>query len=227
MICPRCGKELLESETFCSNCGTPVTNLEEQVTSEMQAVSQNYGPYKLTLRRPKSFVGCLVAYKIYIDNQKVGKIKNGGTFEIELPAGNHSISLNKNNAVNIMMDEDTTADVAIFGTNNVGITNVSGQSNADTNAQIGSYTAKSGPRTDGLLVLSIILPIASFIMYQTMQYIIMPWVYGIIMGLSIVNLVGLKNQNLSKEEHQSAFVKNCITIAVSLVAAIVSINIAV
>ena len=189
MICPRCGKELLESETFCSNCGTPVTNLEEQVTSEMQAVSQNYGPYKLTLRRPKSFVGCLVAYKIYIDDQKVGKIKNGGTFEIELPAGNHSISLNKNNAVNIMMDDDTTADVAIFGTNNVGI--------------------------------------ASFIMYQTMQYIIMPWVYGIIMGLSIVNLVGLKNQNLSKEEHQSAFVKNCITIAVSLVAAIVSINIAV
>ena len=38
--------------------------------------------YKIIINREKSFVGCLVGFKIYVDNNYVGKVKNGKTLII-------------------------------------------------------------------------------------------------------------------------------------------------
>lgn len=57
-------------------------------TSTMENANQNE-KFTLTLKRKKSFVACLISFNIYIDNQKVTKIKNGETVELSVPAGNH------------------------------------------------------------------------------------------------------------------------------------------
>lgn len=224
MICPRCGKELFDNETFCSNCGTPVNNIGEQVMNEPTYSNGNY-TYKLTLTRPKNFVGSLATFKVFIDDQLVGKIKNGGTLQIEIPSGTHLISINKNNAVNIEINEDTTADVVVFGANNFGIANVSGQANNETNAQLSVYAEKSKKKHDYLLYSSIILPIISVVMFYTIQYVIAVWTYGIVIGIGIINIAGLKNQNITSEERTKAVIKNFAAMIISIIAIIVTMNV--
>ena len=174
--------------------------------------------YKLTLRRPSNFVGCLVGFDIYIDDVKVGKIKNGKTIELEVAGGAHTISIHKSPGQNIFVDKDTTADVVVFGANNFGITNVngSGSNPSDNNDK---YLSKTIKNSNMVLIFSIILPIASAIMIFTIQRYLQPWVHGIVAGYGIVNLFGLKNLK-GTNEYKSILTKNIIAIVLSVVAAI-------
>ena len=104
--------------------------------------------YKLTLHRKKSFVGGMVAFDIYIDNVKVGKIKNGKTVELEITGGEHIISIHKNNPVSINITGDTTADVVVFGANNFGITNINGQGTESNNSINNNYIEKNNKKTN-------------------------------------------------------------------------------
>ena len=182
--------------------------------------------YKLTLTRQKAVVGCAVAFKIYIDNVKVGKIKNGQTIVLNVSAGNHIISVNKNNAVNIEINGDTTADVVVFGANNFGITNISGQSSNVVQEQINNnYVEKSKGKTNLVFWVSIILPVLSFILIYTAEMFITEWVYGLLIGLAIVNLFGLKNQNNDQKTRKSMLIKNIVTIIISTIMIFVTIYI--
>ena len=185
--------------------------------------------YKLTLSRKKNFVGCLVAFTIYIDNQKVGKIKNGETIQFDITAGNHQISINKNNAINIMINGDTTADVVVFAANNFGITNINGQGINNLNNQIdNNYIEKSIKKANLTLALSIILPIISVILFFTSEIFINAWIYGIIIGYAIVNTAGLNGQKDSMgKKYKSLQLKNIIAIVISAIAAIVTAYISV
>ncbi len=222
MICPRCGNQLQDNETFCSNCGTPVTELAPQINTETVPTYQD--KYKFTLIRKKSFVGSLVNYKIYVDNEMVGKIKNGQTVEMELTPGNHVISLNKMNPTNVVITEDTTAETAIMGSNSVGITNISGASNAGTNAATTQAVNNAGSAMK-LLIICILFPIISLIMYNVAQYVISAWVYGILIGYGIVNVVGLKNKELTKEQHTRELILNIIAMAICIGAIIITMNV--
>ena len=188
--------------------------------SSSNVSNNNGGKYKLTLTRKKNFVGCLIGFIIYIDGQKVGKIKNGKTLELEVAAGKHTISIHKNNPVDIVIDKDTTADVVVYGANNFGITNINGRgsSGEENKAQLDNYLKKSKMNTNLTLISSIVLPIVSLVLLFTIQFYIQFYFHGITAGLAIVNLAGLKNLKGTKE-HKSLLIKNIISIVVSVIAA--------
>ena len=192
--------------------------------------------YKLTLRRKKSFVGSVVALDVNIDNQKVGTIKNGETLELDITAGNHTIFLSKknllvsvdpNNAVNIQVNGDTTADVVLFGANNFGITNINGQGINVNSDSTQNYFEKNKKKSNLTLIASIIIPIISIVLFISAKLYITPWVYGIVIGYAIVNLVGLKSQKMN-EQYKSNLFKNIIAIIISILfsvaTAYISIN---
>ncbi|MBQ9012267.1 MAG: hypothetical protein IJ105_03800 [Bacilli bacterium] len=182
--------------------------------------------YKLTLTRKKSFVGGMVGFDIYIDNVKVGKIKNGKTVELEITGGEHIISIHKNNPVSINITKDTTADVVVFGANNFGITNINGQGTESNNSINNNYIEKNNKKTNMTLIISIILPIVSLILFILLKSYITPWVYGLVIGFAIVNMVGLKNFK-DNEKYKSLLIKNLIAIIISLIMAVISIYISV
>ena len=175
----------------------------------------NNGKFKLTLKRQKNFVGCLVDFDVYIDNIKVGKIKNGEILVLEVDAGVHEISIHKKNPTKVTITGDTTADVVVFGSNNFGITNINGEGFIQNN---GIEKNKKSTRT--VLVLSILIPAISLIMFYITGYYLKIWVHGIIVGYAIVNIFGLKNFK-QFEEYKSILIKNIISIIISIVSALV------
>lgn len=175
--------------------------------------------YKLTLNRPKNFVGCLVAFVVFIDGEKVGKIKNGKTLELEVEAGTHTISIHKNNPVNITIDRDTTADVVVFGANNFGITNINGSGANTSGENTEHYLERNVKKTNTTLIFSFIIPAVSVFMLFMWAYYIQVWVYGIVVGVAAVNIAGLK-QLKELPEYKSLLTKNIIAIVVSIIAGI-------
>lgn len=194
--------------------------MEQNTVPEMTGAKK----YKLILTRPSNFVGCLVGFIVYIDNVNVGKIKNGGTLELEVEAGNHTISIHKNNPVNILIDRDTTADVVVFGANNFGITNINGTGDLNTENRE-QYAEKNTKNTNATLIFSIIAPIISTIILVNWGYYLQVWIYGIIIGYALVNIFGLK-QLKGKPIYKSLLIKNIIAIVISIIACILSIMVA-
>ncbi|MBE6161101.1 MAG: hypothetical protein E7158_02620 [Firmicutes bacterium] len=187
-----------------------------------KVVNQNV-TYKLTLNRKKSFVGCLIGFDIYIDNKKVTKIKNGQTVEISVPAGNHLISVNNKNTVNILFNDNITADVVVFGSNDFGITNISGQnSNAVEITSNNIHLDENKKKTDILLIFSIIMPILSIVLIYEFNLYIKAWVYGLFIGYTIVTIAGLKNDKNSLE-YKSLLLKNIIAAIIYGISAILTV----
>lgn len=80
MFCTNCGKEISDSSQFCEFCGKSTQN-GIQIPKTIQ----------VTLQRRKRFTGCAIQMSIFIDNQKVAKLKNGESTQIEVPAGKHEV----------------------------------------------------------------------------------------------------------------------------------------
>ena len=230
MNCQKCGNVLLQNEQYCGKCGAPVSNLNSNVNNEQSFnysnVNNSYGPtkYKLILNRKKSFVGSLISFDIYIDNEKVGQIKNGETVELQVSSGDHQISINGNNAVNITISGDTTADVVVFGSNNFGITNVSGQGNGYVENKIDNkFIEKNKSATNSLFVISSLLSIGSVIMLIIKGVFLKPWIYGFLLGYALVNIAGIKNIKSSNvEEYNLLLKKNILTIVICAISIIIS-----
>lgn len=210
MFCPKCGKELNDYDKFCGGCGT--------------TISPSRTSYKLILTRPKNYVGCLISYDIYIDYVKVGKIKNGETIEFDISVGNHVISVNNANAVNINVTADVTADVVVYGAGNFGFANISGQqNNYEVNQMNENYKQKSVDKSNSTLLWSILIPIISIVLLFTIHYYVMSWVYGIYIGYAVVNLLGIKNLDIDEASKNKARIKNIIAIAICVVSIILTI----
>lgn len=227
MNCKNCGYTLFENEQYCRNCGNHISVQNTQINYQQQnnytnlSISNNSNKCKLTLRRKKAFVASLVAFEIYIDNVKVGKIKNGQTIEVEITIGNHEISINKNTPVSIVINKDTTVDVVVFGLNNYGISNIDEQ---NTNNIENNYVKKNEDKTNLIFYTSIILPIISLIMFLTINFYITHFVYALFMGCAIINVFGLKKLNLNNsKKYKSLLSKNIIAIILLAIAIIVTI----
>ena len=80
MFCTNCGKEIPDSSQFCEYCGKS-TQSKPQSTKNIQ----------VTIQRRKRFTGCAIPMSVFIDNQKVAKLKNGESTQIEVPAGKHQV----------------------------------------------------------------------------------------------------------------------------------------
>ncbi len=217
MNCKKCGSQIFANEEYCRNCG-------EKIDINNQIINQNYnqinnqvnnsninnmsGNSKLILNRKKNIIGCAVKFDVYIDNQLVGKIKNGQILEFEVTNGVHQIAINKKNPVNVTINADTTADVVVFGANNFGITNINGQTiNSDMNVT----NTNAEKTTNTVLITSIVLPIISVVMCYLIEYYIAFWVYAIIAGYAVVNISGLKNLKGS-DKYNNLLIKNIIAI---------------
>ncbi len=180
----------------------------EQNNINMQYQNVNPAPampqrFRLTLNRKRSIVGAAVTLDVNIDNQKVGTIKNGGTLELDVLAGNHIISVsrdstfvsvNPNNGVNVLINGNTTADVVLFGSNNFGITNINGQGVNSNGSNVVEHFARNKINAVVVFAVSIIISAISTIMFITSKMVIMPWIYGFVAGYAIVNLTGAKAQ---------------------------------
>jgi hypothetical protein len=181
---------------------------------------------KVTLNRKKSFVASLVAFKIYVDDIEVGKIKNGGTLVFEVTPGQHVFSINKASPINLIINADISADVVVYGANNFGFDNIGGVSLNTVNENINkNYSEKCKSQANGTLVASLLLPVISIILYfTTKEYLINSMFYGVIIGLACINIFGLKHLKSSDAKlYKTLLIKNIIAVLVSVIAAGVTI----
>ena len=215
----------IKNDSFGMQNDSNVDSIKIQQT--LGSESNTSSKFKLVLDRKKSFVGSLVAFDIYIDGEKVGKIKNGEKVELDVASGKHVISINKNNPVDIEINGDTSADVVVFGANNFGITNIGGLGSGIVNNTVDDrYIKNTQSKVNSCLITSIAFPIISTVMLFTINYYITPWVYGMIIGYSILNIVGLKNIKDNSSLYKSSLIKCIISIVICIIAAIIGLYIA-
>lgn len=183
---------------------------------------------KLTLKRAKTFVASLVSFKIFIDGELVGKIKNGHIVTFDVTRGQHEISINKKNPTFIVVNGDTTADVVIIGANNFGIANINGESGSMQNSisSTPNYSSKYETQALSILIASVLLPIISVILYMVTnhKYVLQFWFYSIIIGYGIINIFGLKNIKGS-DKYKSLIMKNVIAVVIAIISLIVTLYI--
>ncbi len=209
-----------------NNMNQPQYNNYNQ--NNMNQPQYNNGTYKLILNRQKNFVASLVAFKVYVDDNLVGKIKNGKSLIVDITPGPHVITINKSNATNIMVNGDVTADVVVFGANNFGLTNINGsgmnQNYVDNNQN--NLSSKYVSMANGLLITSIVVPVLSVILFfvTDKKYILQYWFYSIVVGMGFVNIFGLKNiKQYDSKVYQESLIKNVVAIIISTVAIFITI----
>jgi len=193
-----------------------------------QSVNNNQNinsTYKLTLIRPKDFVGSLVKYKIFIDNNQVGTIKNGETVVLDVTSGNHTISFNKTMDQNINISSDTYADVVVIAGNKFGLTNI--RDNTGLNIQNNELNTESVDKiiksAKGPLIFSCACIVITFLLLLMVNMVVSPWMYGISIGYTIINLSSIKkHKQVLNDKYKSLITLDVISIVVSIVGMIIS-----
>jgi len=251
MFCSKCGFQNNRGDMFCKQCGASLINNTQQVQQQnnfyqpqqnmnnnqqmnnfynqqkvnVNTQNINNGTYRLTLTRPNGFVGSLIKFKIFIDNNEVGTIKNGETVVLNVTSGNHTISFNKTMDQNITIFGDTYADVEVIAGNKFGLSNIRDNNgvNVQNNELYTENVDKIIKSAKWPLILSCACIVISFIMLFTIRRVIQPWVYGISIGYTIINLSSLKkHKQVLKEKYGSLTTLNIISIVVSIVGIIIS-----
>ncbi len=251
MFCSKCGFQNNPGETFCRQCGAGLGNNNQQFQQSNQFIqpqqnmnnnqqmnnlynqqsvnvntqNNNNGTYRLTLTRPKEFVGSLIKFKIFIDGNQVGTIKNGETVVLNVSSGNHNISFNKTMNQNINISSDTSADVVVIAGNKFGLSNI--RDNNGLNVQNNELYTESAEKiiksAKGPLIFSCACIALTFIMLFTIKMVIQPWVYGISIGYTIINLSSLKkHKQVLNEKYGSLITLDIISIVVSIIGIVIS-----
>lgn len=78
MNCNNCGYFNNQPVNNCMNCGAPLVNM-------------NYGSIVIT--RPSNFVGIILPYSVKVDGVYMGDIADGQTQCINVPFGQHLVSI--------------------------------------------------------------------------------------------------------------------------------------
>lgn len=236
MMCPNCGMPNDSTAKFCGKCGTLLQNMEQPVNNQ-QSFNNNYQPinnnqsfnngsFRLTLTRPKSFVGSLITFKIFIDNVQVGTIKNGETTVLNVQAGNHTISFNNTMNQNINIQSDTYADVVVIANNRFGLSNIRDNNgySAQNNELYTENADKIAKSARGPLIFSCLCIAITFILLYTVEKVIAPWIYGLSIGYTIISLSSIsKNKQVLGNKYNSLLTLNIISIVVSIIGAGISI----
>lgn len=170
--------------------------------------------YKLTLKWSKSAVVPNTKFEVYIDDKMVGNLKKGSYLVVEVESGQHEVSIDKANPTNITIAENTVAEVGIFA----GIISINKQEvNID-------YTKKYKQKTNALLVISIIIPLISAILYWRSNNLLAVWFYGVPFGYAVINLFDLRKlRSYNKRLHKSLVLSTFIVIFISIAAVVATI----
>lgn len=76
MFCNKCGSEVKEGEKFCNKCG--------------EQVGETTG--NIIFSRQKSFYGCAIKIKIYMDGNLVATVANGTEVTVPATIGTHKFA---------------------------------------------------------------------------------------------------------------------------------------
>ncbi len=95
MICLNCGKDIGMGNKFCPNCGKPT-----QIANK-----DNVG--SIIIKRENKYVGSLVKFDVFIDDEAVGKLSNGGTLSFDMPLGSYDVKLSAAGS-NVVREVDLT-----------------------------------------------------------------------------------------------------------------------
>ena len=244
MICPTCGMQNENNAKFCGRCGTQLQSMEQPMNNHQSNGAflnnnqsnnnmfpnnnQNFNGsnFKLTLNRPKSFVGSLIKFKIFIDDIQVGTIKNGETVVLNVQGGAHTISFNKTMNQNLNINSDTYADVVVIASNRFGLSNIrdSSGSNIQNNNIVNENIDKIVKSARGPLIFSCACILITFILLFTVEKVIAPWMYGLSIGYSIISLSSINNNKQSLgDKYKSLLTLNIISIVISVIGSIISI----
>lgn len=79
MFCKNCGAPINPNDNFCNECGAKVEK-------------ENLGKIcKIKVTRRKYFLGVAISFPVYVDDVKIGELKNGKTLEVEVTEGVHEV----------------------------------------------------------------------------------------------------------------------------------------
>ena len=81
MYCQNCGNILNPNSNFCGSCGT-----------SLQANVLPTGG-KITVVRPKKFVGCAIPFKVFIGETFIGTLTNNSSVSYDVPFGEYMVVL--------------------------------------------------------------------------------------------------------------------------------------
>ncbi len=100
MNCPSCGKQISENSLACPHCsavlspsqapGAPAALPEAAPTPTPDAAP---APAFISLRRPPQLTAALTKFDVYIDNLKVGTLRNNDRGQFEVTPGVHTLYL--------------------------------------------------------------------------------------------------------------------------------------
>jgi len=193
MLCPKCGMQNNDTDNLCKYCGVELQNLQQninnQTTNNFQTINDSYnqqsgntnmqlnndnlnnysGTYKLTLTRPKSFVGSLWNLNVCVDGEKKCVLKNDETVIIDIAGGNHHISFSGYSDYTLQILGDATANVIITDTKKILLQDLINV-NIVTDENQG-YPKKISNISDFLLISSILLLIPALFFTQFMNNI--------------------------------------------------------
>ncbi len=218
MFCGKCGFQNSPGDTICRQCGALLGNNIDMQTSKN-------GTYRLTLNRPNNFVGSLIKFKIFIDNNMVGTIKNGETVVLDVSSGNHTISFNKTMNQNINISSDTFADVEVVAGNRFGLSNIrdnTGVTNQN-NEIITDNIDRIAKSAKGPLIMNCLFIAITFIMLFTIKRVISPWIYGISIGYTIINITSInKYKQALNDRYKSLITINIIAMVIGIIGVLIS-----
>lgn len=221
--CPNCGANVNSDDIFCKVCGTKVSMQSNGFLDGTQqtnnSLSTNNATYKLTLHRPKAFVGSLINLKIYIDSKKECILKNGETVTINITGGNHHISFSGYSECTLQILGDATAKVMIITAREILLQDLTGANIIETETD--SYNQKTYFISDFIVASSIILFIPSLFFTQFMSSITI--LLLIIIADIILTLICMMSAKKQQSKLKYSFKKIMTTYVGALIINVVNI----
>ena len=83
MYCQNCGAKISKGQNFCTSCG-------KNIGISMNLENKKMG--SITFHRVSRFIGCIIDFEVYINEQRIGILKNGDDLKVKLPIGKYRVT---------------------------------------------------------------------------------------------------------------------------------------
>ena len=116
IFCTKCGSKL-DGGNFCTACGakidgTLVKNKDNKNIETKEIVNKEGKNIILNVTRKEKILGFAVQFTVHVDENIIGKLKNGTTVTCNIKPGHHTVnieSFEKNTIQEIDVDENTNS----------------------------------------------------------------------------------------------------------------------
>lgn len=89
-ICRQCNSKLEEGLKYCPHCG-----LNQENGSATSSKSTEFTP-TIEVFRESSLVGCLLSFRVFVDDKEIGRVKNGEKKRFQIGPGLHEVYVKLN-----------------------------------------------------------------------------------------------------------------------------------